>query len=86
MYVGHFKFSVMQNLTWPKTAEKRRSLNRHNGRTDGLTDQWMDKPSYRDAFLTDSSKSAERAKCYGSTNGTTTQQTVEYADRHSRYM
>ena len=39
-------------------GQKQRFLHRRNGRTDGRTDR----PSYRDAFLTDASKNKMRRK------------------------
>jgi len=42
---------------WPRTAEKRGFCTCvTDGCTDVRTDGWTDKPSYRDAFLTDASK------------------------------
>ena len=53
MLVDHlFQYRISPR---PKTAEKHGFC---TGVTDGRTDGWTDRPSYRDAFLTDASKNA----------------------------
>ena len=53
MLVDHlFQYRISP---WPKTAEKR-------GFCTGVTDGRTDRPSYRDAFLTDASKKGELVK------------------------
>ena len=44
---------------WPKTAKKRGFC---KSVTDGWADGWTDRPSYRDAFLTDASKNRARER------------------------
>ena len=55
-------FDVIRNIARAEKCQKNRFLRKRDGHTDQQRDEPTDRPSYKDAFLTDASKNRKRMR------------------------